>query len=284
MRLEDILHEPGNELMKFSPPSDRMPTPGFVGCFLATVDEGWKGAGALLRRFVTDWKEAHGAPVERSPEAEAALAEIPEGDRGRYDRAETEADVISQSEAIEAERYSDFLYERAGIAGKLGAVTGRLINPVEIAEFAAASVPASAIGGAVAGFAGFASRALGARVGFEGLLKGTAAGKILKAAGHGGTTAAIFSFMDAGRKKYIGAPIENLGADVGWNSLLGACLGGVGSGLGMLAGKLRANRLELKDSFAGSLLNDFSLRMWNCSRMLTVKSRERQLTLTFSHC
>lgn len=258
MRIEDILHEPGNELMKFSPPSDGMPTPGFVDCFLATATAGWKGAGALLRRFVTDWKEANGIPVERSPEAEAALAEIPEEDRERYDRAETEADVISQREAIEAERYSDFLYERAGIAGTLGTFAGHLADPAVLAEGAATAPLMGPIGEAVAGFAGFASRSLGVKVGFEGLLKGTAAGKILKAAGHGGTSAAIFSLIDAGRKKYIGIPIENLGADVGWNSLLGACLGGIGSGIGMLAGKLRANRTELKESFGESIMSDFS--------------------------
>lgn len=259
------MFDPHEGLTDFFADSDRrkLDTPGFLDCFLGQMASSWQSLGTSTRHFLEDYKEAHGVESPRDERVSHLLELVPEEEKEAFAWAKSEGDFRSQEHALELWEENEWLQENSNLSGWLGSFVAETLDPRTLAEFGFIGKGVGALTRfakpAAKAFAGWANRTFGTSLRFSELLTGETAKRVLGAAGHVGATAAVYSYFKDNERRYIGIPVENIGSNMAWNGLLGACLGGGGGYIAPHLQKLlRKNREDLTKSFGEKILNDFS--------------------------
>lgn len=279
------MFDPHDYIAKFAS-KDRMPgadTPGFLDGFLYSISNSWNTINASIRKFGTDYMESHDVYTSRGymePEGREKSVEerlhvmdafdstellenMSREEKEAFSWAKTEGDFIAQEKALLSAREGAKLNEEGDWTSLVGEFVGELVNPLTLAEFGVIGKGVGALTQfakpVAKAFAGWANRTFGTGLEFAELATGEAAKRVLSTAGHAGATAAVYSYLKDNETQYIGIPIENIGSDMAWNALLGACFGGVGGYLSPHLQKLlRKNREDISQSFCKKVLNDFA--------------------------
>lgn len=255
--------DPHDHIARFAGEMSDVPTPSFLDCFSVQIANSWQSIGTGVRHFLEDYKESHGVESPREEKVSTLLEMVPEEEKAAFSWVKSEGDFWSQEHALELEKENEWLRENSNLAGGFGTFIGEILDPVTIAEFGAIGKGVGALAQfvkpAAKAFAGWANRTFGTGLEFLKIVTGETAKRILGTAGHVGTTAAVYSYIKDNERQYVGIPVENIGSNMAWNGLLGACLGGVGGYVAPHLQKLRRkNTKNLTRSFSEKALNDFS--------------------------
>lgn len=278
------MFDPHEGLTDFLVDSDRRSgdTPGFLDNFLYELARSWSFLNTEVRKGMTKRREfervaSMGFLPEETRELEVSdqlisleaigatefLDDLTESELESFNWVKTKGDFRAQEQALTIAREDTWLHENRSLTGRLGEVVGKLVDPVSIIEFGAIGKGVGALSRyakpAAQAFTGWANRTFGTSLEFMEIVSGEAAKRVLGAAGHAGATTAIYSYFEDNMEKYIGIPVENIGSNMVWNGLLGACLGGVGGYLAPHIKKLLSkNRKGVTQAFGEKVLNDFS--------------------------
>lgn len=279
------MFDPHDYIARFAS-KDRMPgadTPGVIDGFLQSVGSNLKLMYASARKLGNEYLKSDDVYTsqgymesrirdERSTELLKNVELTGETDRlwglneeekASFSWVRDENDFRAQEEVLLDERNRVWSSEHGDWATSIGSFLGGLVDPVTLVEFGAIGKGVGALTQfakpAAKAFASWANRTFGTSLEFTEIITGEAAKKVARAAGHVGTTAAVYSYVKDNERQYVGIPVEGIGSNMAWNALLGACLGGVGGYVAPHLRKLlRKNRKDLTRSFGEKVLNDFS--------------------------
>ncbi len=280
-----MMFDPHDYIAKFAS-KDRMPgadTPGFLDGFLYSISNSWNTINASFRKFGTEYMESHDVYTSRGymePEGREdsvqerlnlistlsqteLLGNLSAEEKEAFSWVKTEGDFAAQEKALLSAREGARLNEEGDWTSIVGEFVGELVNPLTLAEFGVIGKGVGALTQfakpVAKAFAGWANRTFGTGLKFAEIATGETAKRVLGTAGHAGAIAAVYSYLKDNERQYIGIPVENVGSDMAWNALLGACFGGVGGYLSPHLQKLlRKNREDISQSFCKKVLNDFA--------------------------